>query len=476
MRKVFIFFISILTIFLFVGCVEKEDPFEKAYNELTIEGDLNSVVEDLDLPKAVLGYQVSWQSSNTKVVTELGYVFRQEVDISLTLYAYITDGVKTRSKEFKITVIHKEKDSNGEDNQDEVLMAEAIASISLPPEAISDLDLATNYQEVVISWQSDNEDVITNQGVVARGSTDKTVTLTATFTYKTLEEIKTYQVKVLKVEYVPDDYAGYYEAASGKTGRELKLALHSIISGHTTYSYSSLRTYLRETDEDPNNPDNMILMYTGVSYPKNGSTQAWNREHTWPKSHGGFGDSPSAGTDMHHLRPTVVNVNSDRGNLDFDEGGVKVESALGYGEGSSFCYRITGVSFEPRDEVKGDIARMMFYMATRYDGGDGCPTDLELNDKVGNGSTPYLGKLSTLLKWHEEDPVDDFERKRNDVIYSYQENRNPFVDHPEFVYSIWGTKDNLKPLFKSNSDYSFIYTLLKPIYYIEEGEKDEKII
>lgn len=69
MRKVFIFFISILTIFLFVGCVEKEDPFEKAYNELTIEGDLNSVVEDLDLPKAVLGYQVSWQSSNTKVVT-----------------------------------------------------------------------------------------------------------------------------------------------------------------------------------------------------------------------------------------------------------------------------------------------------------------------------------------------------------------------------------------------------------------------
>ncbi|HHV14897.1 MAG TPA: hypothetical protein GXX66_04530, partial [Acholeplasmataceae bacterium] len=326
------------------------------------------------------------------------------------------------------------------------------------------------------SWNSDNEDVITNQGVVARGSTDKTVTLTATFTYKTLEEIKTYQVKVLKEEYVPDDYAGYYEAASGKTGRELKLALHSIISGHTTYSYSSLRTYLRETDEDPNNPDNMILMYTGVSYPKNGSTQAWNREHTWPKSHGGFGDSPSAGTDMHHLRPTVVNVNSDRGNLDFDEGGVKVESALGYGEGSSFCYRVTGVSFEPRDEVKGDIARMMFYMATRYDGGDGCPTDLELNDKVGNGSTPYLGKLSTLLKWHEEDPVDDFERKRNDVIYSYQENRNPFVDHPEFVYSIWGTKDNLKPLFKSNSDYSFIYTLLKPIYYIEEGEKDEKII
>jgi endonuclease I len=481
MRKVFILIISIFTMFLIVGCSKKEDPFNKAYDKLTIYGDLEHVVDALDLPTQVDGYQVSWQSSNPKVVTDLGYVFRQDKDTQLVLYAYITDGVKTRSKEFKITVLEKEIDSNGGNGEngktpdsDQAILDAAVAYVSLPPQVISNLTLVTSYQGVSITWTSDSEEAITNEGVVTRGSTDKTVTLTANFNYKTLEELKTYQVVVLKEEYTGEDYTGYYQAASGKTGVELKKALHTIISGHTTYSYKSLNSYLKETDEDPNNPNNMILMYTGISHPKNGS-QIWNKEHTWPKSHGNFGTGLGAGSDMHHLRPTVINVNSSRGNLDFDEGGTKVESSEGYAPGSSFCYRITNVSFEPRDEVKGDVARMMFYMATRYDGGDGGP-DLELNDRTGNGSAPYLGRISALLKWHEEDPVNDFERKRNDTIYGYQENRNPFVDHPEFVNSIWGTKDNLKPLIKSNNDYSFVYMLIKPIYYIEEGEKDEKII
>ncbi|MFA7050971.1 MAG: immunoglobulin-like domain-containing protein, partial [Bacilli bacterium] len=113
MRKVFILIISIFTMFLIVGCSKKEDPFNKAYDKLTIYGDLEHVVDALDLPTQVDGYQVSWQSSNPKVVTDLGYVFRQDKDTQLVLYAYITDGVKTRSKEFKITVLEKEIDSNG---------------------------------------------------------------------------------------------------------------------------------------------------------------------------------------------------------------------------------------------------------------------------------------------------------------------------------------------------------------------------
>jgi hypothetical protein len=80
-------------------------------------------------------------------------------------------------------------------------------------------------------------------------------------------------------------------------------------------------------------------------------------------------------------------------------------------------------------------------MATRYEGESGEP-DLELNDCVGNGSEPYHGKLSVLLIWHKKDPVDDFERNRNEVIYSYQNNRNPFIDYPEFVDLIWGEKAN----------------------------------
>ncbi len=81
---------------------------------------------------------------------------------------------------------------------------------------------------------------------------------------------------------------------------------------------------------------------------------------------------------------------------------------------------------------------MLFYMAVRYEGTDSYP-DLELNDQVNNGSAPYHGKLSVLLEWHEADPVDDFERHRNEVIYSqFQHNRNPFIDHPEWVAEIWG--------------------------------------
>src|SRR5690606_23864492 len=128
---------------------------------------------------------------------------------------------------------------------------------------------------------------------------------------------------------------------------------------------------LQDTDEDPNNPNNVVLLYSGVSRSKaqhGGDPDDWNREHTWAKCHGDFGTSPGPGTDVHHLRPTDVNVNSTRGNKDFDNGGSPVDECDG-------CLS-DGDSFEPRDEVKGDVARMIFYMAIRYEGDDSYP-DLE---------------------------------------------------------------------------------------------------
>ncbi|MFE5278758.1 endonuclease I family protein, partial [Bacillus cereus] len=122
-------------------------------------------------------------------------------------------------------------------------------------------------------------------------------------------------------------------------------------------------------------------------------------------------------------------VNSARGNLDFDYGGSPVKNC-------DDCLR-TSQSWEPPDRVKGDVARMLFYMAVRYESDD--RVDLELNDSLNNGSTPYHGKLSVLLQWHEQDPVDDYERNRNDVIYEkWQHNRNPFIDYPEWAEDIWG--------------------------------------
>ncbi|MGV2620639.1 endonuclease [Halobacillus sp. ACCC02827] len=223
----------------------------------------------------------------------------------------------------------------------------------------------------------------------------------------------------------------YYDRADSLTGDALKAELHDIIDDHTEISYSQVWDALRNTDEDPENPANVLLLYTGDSISKNrngGGVDDWNREHVWAKSHGGFGTAMGAGTDLHHLRPTDVSVNSSRSNLDFDNGGSP------YSDAPDTYY--DGDSWEPRDEVKGDVARMIFYMAVRYEGDQG-ELDLEVADFTGT-SGPYLGKLSTLKEWHESDPVDDFERNRNEVIYEdYQHNRNPFIDHPEYVEEIW---------------------------------------
>ncbi|WP_407649673.1 endonuclease I family protein [Goodfellowiella coeruleoviolacea] len=231
----------------------------------------------------------------------------------------------------------------------------------------------------------------------------------------------------------PGDYDGtYYRTAVGRTGTALKTELHRIISTNTKLSYSQVWDALKDTDEDPNNPANVILLYSGRSQSKSsngGGVNDWNREHVWAKSHGDFGTATGPGTDVHHLRPEDVSVNAERGNKDFDEGGSAVSEAPGnYTDADSW---------EPRDAVKGDIARMIFYMAVRYEGDDGFP-DLEVNNSVNNGSNPYLGRLSVLLAWNAEDPPDAFEQRRNQVIYDdYQHNRNPFIDHPEWVNAIW---------------------------------------
>lgn len=228
---------------------------------------------------------------------------------------------------------------------------------------------------------------------------------------------------------IPD---GYYDDAEGLTGEQLKAALHGIIDNHVEYSYNDLRDFiLKNTDEDPENSDNVILLYTGRSQAKStfgGNPNEWNREHVWAKSHGDFGTSPPCGTDAHHIRPTDVSVNGLRGNLDFDEGGTPLSEAPG-------CKK-DGDSFEPRDEVKGDVARMILYMAVRYEGDAGEP-DLEVVDYVNTSPAPEHGKLQKLLDWNMIDPPDDFELNRNEVIYGYQENRNPFIDHPEYANYIW---------------------------------------
>ena len=223
----------------------------------------------------------------------------------------------------------------------------------------------------------------------------------------------------------------YYAPAIGKTGTALRTALHDIIDSNTRLSYAQVWTALQDTDQDPSNSANVIELYSGRSISKSlngGDPDDWNREHVWAQSHGDFGTSAGPGTDVHHLRPEDVTVNSSRGNKDFDHGGSAVSQC-------SDCWTDSD-SFEPRDAVKGDVARMLFYMAIRYEGDDGFP-NLELNNSI-NGSTPWHGKITILLQWNGEDPVSTFEMRRNDRIHStWQGNRNPFIDHPEWAESIW---------------------------------------
>ena len=250
---------------------------------------------------------------------------------------------------------------------------------------------------------------------------------------------------------IPQDY---YQQANGKSSEQLKEALYQIISNHVVFPYTSSSTdtwdILQLSDQDPQNHDNMILVYTGRSQDKgyrdgtgnysqyengNGThNNSWNREHVWPKSHGFPDEDDNAYTDVHNLKPSDRSVNSSRGTKDYDYGGSQHSEA-------TECLTDSD-SWEPSDSVKGDIARILFYMVVRYDPGydhDNNSFDLELVDYTTPGNNdPILGKLSSLIQWHIDDPVDDFEINRNEIIFGFQENRNPFIDHPNLVNFLWG--------------------------------------
>jgi len=224
----------------------------------------------------------------------------------------------------------------------------------------------------------------------------------------------------------------YYASAYGETGQQLKAILNEIITeDHKPLTYSAVWNALKETDEDPNNSDNVILFYKQISHPKNSygrGSDDWTREHVWEQSHGRFGTRRGPGTDLHQIKPSDATVNRARGSLDFDNGGSVVREA-------PLCKKDED-SWEPPDVVKGDIARMLFYMDVRYEGKDR-DIDLELVNFTGTSGSPQFGKLSTLKQWHKDDPVSDFERARNEKVYKLQGNRNPFIDHPEWVEEIW---------------------------------------
>jgi endonuclease I len=234
-----------------------------------------------------------------------------------------------------------------------------------------------------------------------------------------------------------DAPASYYSAATG-TGTTLRTNLHNIVTVMDGVSYGDARFILDDLDRDPNNANNVILVYNRASVAGAwDSGVTWNREHLWPQSKLGVSVSNGyigVGSDLFELKPCNPGINSGRSND-------------GYGiTTSTGPYQNTSGYFYPGDSDKGDVARALFYMATRYynpaPGAAPSPANLSLVNGT-SFSTYQMGDLQSLLKWNYTDGIDNFERRRNDLIYdNYQHNRNPFVDHPEYVWAIFGGSAN----------------------------------
>lgn len=235
----------------------------------------------------------------------------------------------------------------------------------------------------------------------------------------------------------------YYQDAWNESGNDLREALYDIIKVHTKLPYSSSSTdtwdVLKASDVDPANSSNVILIYAGISVngPQeyNGGS-GWNREHIWPRSLGNFGTSTGVGTDVHNLKPATVSLNSTRSNHEFDYLGTSGNAVSYSGNTTGNRLNASAGLWEPRDDVKGDLARIIMYMDLRYEGA-GSEPDLVMREALNTGGTTFA-VMSTLLTWHFQDTVDQFELNRNNVIANLQGNRNPFIDHPELPHYLYG--------------------------------------
>lgn len=240
---------------------------------------------------------------------------------------------------------------------------------------------------------------------------------------------------------------GYYNTATG-TGSTLKTQLYNIIKGHTAVSYDGLWTAFQTTDDKP---DGKVWdMYSNCTFTfitdqcgnYVNECDCYNREHSWPKSW--FNDGSPMLTDLFHLVPTDGKVNGMRSNYPFGTvSSPTYTSGSGCKLGPCSYTGYTGVVFEPLDEYKGDFARNYFYMATRYENiistwhaNDDNAEAVLLDNNFPVFETWFINMLG---EWHVADPVSQKEIDRNNTIYtSYQHNRNPFIDHPEYVYAVWG--------------------------------------
>lgn len=267
----------------------------------------------------------------------------------------------------------------------------------------------------------------------------------------------------------PDVPSGYYDPIDGLSNSTLVQAVQDLVADPATvrsHTYSDVIDILKEADQSPLNSNQVWLLYTEQQRPKldfqtsgGSNVGLWNREHTYPRSRGGFNDIEAdeiadgidiwvtteadslrhANSDAHGLRATDGPENSVRGNKDYGE--------------------YSGPS-GTQGSWQGDVARSVLFLTIRYNG-------LEVvNGDPANTTVGQLGDLATLLTWHRNDPPDDYEMNRNNIVYNWQLNRNPFIDQPDLVEYIWGTNVGdiwMNTLSTDTSDFPRITVFPNPI-------------
>lgn len=245
---------------------------------------------------------------------------------------------------------------------------------------------------------------------------------------------------------------GYYDDTEGLTGEELRQTLHEIIDNHTVSNYSSLWWHFEVLDQKMNGkvwdiysdqpggvPAYQYTFGSDQCGNYNSEGDCYNREHSFPKSW--FDDQYPMYTDLFHLYPTDGYVNGKRSNHPYGPVGTATwTSTNGTKVGFSNWPSYSGIVFEPIDEYKGDVARSYFYMLTRYmDQISQWESDMLSGDDFAEWAKDVL------LLWASEDPVSQKEIDRNNGIYGIQDNRNPYIDQPEFAAMVWdestGTDD-----------------------------------
>ena len=241
---------------------------------------------------------------------------------------------------------------------------------------------------------------------------------------------------------------GYYNNAAGLTGAPLKTALFNIIKVHNERTYANLWTDFQTTDIKPNGkvwdmysdipggtPPYEFTFFTNQCGNYSSEGDCYNREHSFPKSW--FNDATPMYSDLFHIVPTDGKVNGMRGNDPFGKVNTPSwTSQNGSKVGPNVYPGYTGNVFEPLDSFKGDFARNYFYMVTCYEN----LLSGWVSDMIDNTTYPAFSvwAKNMLIEWNNLDPVSQKEINRNNAVYAVQNNRNPYIDHPEYVAAVWG--------------------------------------